>query len=276
GILDCRILPLFRASRVSQLDLTKSVQQEGGLNMFGLDLLKVLSMPNSFRFVTEIKLCDTPMKDLDLIHLHHLPRLSQLCLDNTTIGNEAIFHLVSLRRTLKDLSISENPCIDNDAVPALLLLSKLCKLNILDTCIGMQGLRRFAKTINDEDREIDIILPYRCADYIENMHTQYLIDPRSPLITSPHACSELSTSALKRNLAEHAKYNGGVIVGGTKDEMVEGLRRLLERRKRDLLVREMMWNGDKRSLPATETEEGQEEDEEAEEEDSEEQESDPE
>jgi hypothetical protein len=66
------------------------------------------------------------------------------------------------------LSIASNPLIDDHAVPALLLLCKLSYLSIVDTGIGMNGLRLLAGTIHEEDRIIDIEIPTVCEFYIDS------------------------------------------------------------------------------------------------------------
>jgi len=75
---------------------------------------------------------------------------------------------VPLKRSLTQLSIGSNPAIDDDAVPALLFLSKLSFLSILDTSIHMPGLRRLARTIYDQDRIIDIEIPTACEEYVDS------------------------------------------------------------------------------------------------------------
>ncbi|EPQ53955.1 hypothetical protein GLOTRDRAFT_44490, partial [Gloeophyllum trabeum ATCC 11539] len=200
--------------------------------------------PNSYATLKIIDLRDTPLRDIDIAYLHHLPALAALLLDDTGIGNEAMYHLVSLRRTLTDLHVRNNPRIDDDAVPALLLLSKLRSLSLYGTSVGMAGLRRFAGTIHEEDRHLDIEIPVACDEYIEDISAKYMIDPRPPLITDPAACASLSVAALRRNLTEHAAYNDAIVAGGTKGEMVERLERILETRRMDLLVRAMVWGED--------------------------------
>ena len=53
--------------------------------------------PNSFLFVSEISLSDTPLQDFDIVSVHHLPRLSVLWLNNTGIGSEAFVMIIFLR-----------------------------------------------------------------------------------------------------------------------------------------------------------------------------------
>jgi hypothetical protein len=110
-------------------------------------------------------------------------------LNNTAISNEAyvpspsycsflilhsaqnsVFLLVPLKRSLTQLCIAMNPQITDDAVPALLLLSKLTFLSILDTNINMPGLRRLARTIYDENLVIDIEIPTVCEIYVDSKY----------------------------------------------------------------------------------------------------------
>ncbi|KAF5379663.1 hypothetical protein D9615_005779 [Tricholomella constricta] len=247
GYLNSRVLALFRTLEVRWITLTESLQNANGLNLCG-DILPSFSQPNNFLFLSELSLRDTQVSDFDLTYIQRLPKLSTLLLDNSAISNEAltarytsIFLLVPLKRSLTQLSIGSNPGINDDAVPALLLLTKLSFLSILDTSIHMPGLRRLARTIYDEDRVIDIEIPTACENYVDpEMHKMYALDPRPPLITDPDVCAQLSTAALQRNLGAHAAKNSDIIAAGGKVEMVERLRGILEMRRADMLVRDMI------------------------------------
>jgi hypothetical protein len=158
-----------------------------------------------------------------------------------------------------DLSIASNPLVNDDAAPALLLLFKLSYLSILDTGIGMAGLRLMARTIHEERRVIGIEIPTVCEYYIDSkslflfcsdkdcmlshsdMQSKYMINPKPPLIVEPTACASLSVSALRRNLTEHAAFNPSIITSGSKVELVARLQHILKTRKMDVLVRDMMW-----------------------------------
>jgi tetrahydromethanopterin S-methyltransferase subunit B len=72
------------------------------------------------------------------------------------------------------------------------------------------------------------------------MHTKYLLNPRPPLITNPGVCDQLSAAALQRNLAAHAQANPAVVATGSKEEMIVRLEALLQMRKMDMLVRDMI------------------------------------
>ncbi|KAL1721344.1 hypothetical protein EV715DRAFT_195328 [Schizophyllum commune] len=240
GLLNAAILSILRTSEIRSLALTTSLFDEDGLNLAGQDIFPVFSKPNSFLFLTELTCSGTRLHDFDLIHIHHLPRLAMLMLDNTNISNEAIYLLVPLKRSLTWLSVAGNADVDDDAVPALILLQKLSYLSVLDTTIGMAGLRRFAQVIMDEDRNMEIEIPQECEDYIDTMHLKYFLYPTPPLITNPALCAQLSAAALKRNLAAHAAVNPKIIAAGTKAEMMERLTGVLKVRELDVLVRELM------------------------------------
>ncbi len=80
----------------------------------------------------------------------------------------SIFLLVPLKSTLTRLSLSTNPDIDNDAVPALLLLHRLSVLSLLDTAIDMEGFRRIAEVVHRDHRVVRIKFPFTCEYYIKS------------------------------------------------------------------------------------------------------------
>ncbi|KAL6301507.1 hypothetical protein BKA93DRAFT_919725 [Sparassis latifolia] len=241
GHLNARILHILRTSEVKCLDLTASIMDEAGLNLGASDLLHVLKKPNSFLFVTDINLSDISLHDFDLTHIHHLPRLKRLWLSNTGIGNEAVFHLVALKRTLAELDLALNPHIDDDAIPALFALPKLCFVSLFDTSVRMPGLRRLAAARGG--RALDIEVPRACEEYIDNMHRKYELRTLASLVVDPAECANLSPTALRRNLVAHAACNPKVFVGGTSEEMAERLESILMLRAADMSVREMVWQG---------------------------------
>lgn len=199
--------------------------------------------PNSFLFLSELSLSGATLQDYDLTNIHHLPRLSRLWISNTGIGNEGIFHLVALKRSLTELDIALNPRVDDDAIPALITLPKLRFVSLFDTSMRMPGFRRLAVALRSRmDRErIQVEVPRECEEYLENLQRQYMLHPQPPMITDPAACEELSVSALRRNLAEHAVFNASILTDGSKEEMVERLKRILTRREMDLVARDLLW-----------------------------------
>ncbi|KAK7678594.1 hypothetical protein QCA50_018466 [Cerrena zonata] len=244
GNLNARVLDLLRMSEIRCLDLAASMTDEEGLNLDARDLLHVLSKPNSFLFLTEINLSGAQLQDGDMKQVHHLPRLARLWISNTGIGNEAIFHLVALKRSLTELDIAFNTDIDDDVVPALILLYKLRFLTLLDTRVGMPGLRRFCAAAIERPHTMEMEVPRQCEIYVEKMGSKYVLQPEAPLISDPNAVSDLSIAALRRNLAAHAQYNPEIATEGTQHEMAERLKILLSTREADLVVRNTLWKGE--------------------------------
>jgi hypothetical protein len=76
------------------------------------------------------------------------------------------------------------------------------------------------------------------------MHKRYLLNPCPPLITNPKVCAHLSLAALQRNLTAHAQANPAIMASGSKEEMIARLEALLETRKMDMLVRDMILGSD--------------------------------
>jgi hypothetical protein len=175
---------------------------------------------------------------------------------------DSVFLLTSLKYSLRSLSVADNPRITEDAVPALILLSKLSFLSILDTSIGMPGLRRIADVIEKEQRIMDVEIPEICEIYLlsrysshrtrfssdhclcKDIHKRYLLDIKPPLVSASSLCRELSAAALRRNLAAHAECNKDIVATGTKAEMKERLESILTVREMDLVVRGMIWSQD--------------------------------
>ncbi|KAJ4474802.1 hypothetical protein C8R41DRAFT_774880 [Lentinula lateritia] len=247
GLLNEPIINVFRTSEVTRLDLGPSLSEEGGLNIGGRAVWNVFTRPHSFLFLSELSFNNTPVLDMDLVKLIGLPKLAVLGLKNTGVGDEGVFHLIALKLTLTRLDLSDNPCVTDDAVPALNLCinSKLNFLGLVGTSVAMPGLRLMAKLIQREDRIVDVEIPEACESYIDDIPNIYLLYPQPPLIRLPALCSRLSAAALQRNLEAHAEAAAvKIFTGGTKEEMCERLRNLLVKREVDLVVWGMIYGYD--------------------------------
>ncbi|PPQ84013.1 hypothetical protein CVT25_000559 [Psilocybe cyanescens] len=240
GYINEQALKILLCTAVKSIVFAPSMFDENGLNLVGDDTYSIFSYADSFRSLTELSFAGIRIQNEDLQHIHHLPSLSVLRLNETGIGNEGVFLLVSLKRTLTKLFLTANYDITNDAVPAILFLINLSFLSILDTGIDMIGLRRLAKHMDEEDHVMDIEIPFTCEAYVDNVTSHYLINPLPPLITNPHICGHLLSAALKRNLEAHAAYNPSIVTSGTRPEMLERLSKILEIRQLDLLVLGML------------------------------------
>ncbi|KAK7043868.1 hypothetical protein VNI00_008034 [Paramarasmius palmivorus] len=259
GLLNERVMEMFRTSEVKRLILGCSLKDEGGLNLGADGVFRVLGKPNSFLFVSELSFAGARIRDRDLMHIVMLPKLKKLCLDETGVGDEAIYHLTALSSLLTHLSLAHNPRISDESMPALILLAKLQLLSLVGTGIGMPGLRKLATAIDKEGRVVDVEIPGSCEAYVGDLenNARYLLYPQPPLITSPLLCARLSIGALKRNLEAHfsvatqqtqalapysldqakqPKQTAEVNEMLTKEEMRERLEGILRMREVDLLV----------------------------------------
>ncbi|PSS34015.1 hypothetical protein PHLCEN_2v1919 [Hermanssonia centrifuga] len=246
GALSERILDILRTSEIEFLDLTASLAEEDGLNFKARDMLHVFAKPNSFLFLSEINLNDVRLYDADLMHIHRLPRLGCLSLNNTGISNEGIFLLIPLKRCLVDLDIANNSLIDDDSISAILMLIKLQFIGLYGTAITMDGLRRIASHLKQTRRTMEVDVPEDCEEYIRNharteLPQQYWLVPASPLISDPTEALRLSSQALEQNLAAFAEFDQELLCDGSKTNMVKRLQDILETRRNDLLVRELVW-----------------------------------
>ena len=90
GHLNMRTLDLLRLSDVDKIVFPRSFSDcENGLNLRGNELYSVFGKSDAFRTLTRLSFSGTSLLDSDIVHFHHLPRLSILLLDETGIANEA-------------------------------------------------------------------------------------------------------------------------------------------------------------------------------------------
>lgn len=82
-----------------------------------------------------------------------------------------------MRHSLAHLHLEANARIDDDAVPALLVLSRLRFLTLIDTGLRMPGLRRLARALRDQRRAVDVAIPRACEAYV-----------RSACLPHPYPC----------------------------------------------------------------------------------------
>ena len=66
------------------------------------------------------------------------------------------------------MDVEYNEGIDDDAVPALLILEKLQYLSLLGTDITMSGVRRLAATLDNTSRFADVDIPIDCEAYLSS------------------------------------------------------------------------------------------------------------
>ncbi|KAF8344758.1 hypothetical protein F5887DRAFT_969767 [Amanita rubescens] len=236
GHLNANVLELFRASRVTKISLSESFRDINGLNLVSDDSFFVFSKPNSFRYLTTLFLDRICLKTPTLSHLQHLPKLATLSLFDTGIDNDALRYLFPLKFTLMSLNIARNPEIDDEATSALLPMTRLIYLSIAETSIGMPGARELVNGWIKKGRRLSINFPHWCHEYVATMGSKYSLELPPPLIFEPLPLWSA------RNLAVHAAVNKEVSTGGTKKEMADRLKSLLEMRLADLEVRRLIEN----------------------------------
>lgn len=74
--------------------------------------------------------------------------------------------MVRLKWSLKELYVDGNPRIDDESVGPILLLTRLRYLSVINTSVGMLGLRRLAADVFDNPRQFEIEAPEPCHEYI--------------------------------------------------------------------------------------------------------------
>ncbi|EJD06559.1 uncharacterized protein FOMMEDRAFT_25807 [Fomitiporia mediterranea MF3/22] len=232
-----RLLPGLRLR--DQLDV-HTITHQDIVNVLGI---KVFIDPTGFQSLRSLVLSDVPLSDDDLMCLNSLLRIESLFIDDTQIGDVAVMHLIALRQSLVHLELSWNEKITDDAIPTLCNFPDLTFLSLKRTAITMKGLRKLACSVKDREKKISIILPSECEEYLCNLHNEYELKLTPPLIHDPDVCSMLSKPALKENLAAHALRNLEITTDGNKAKLEKRLRKVLERRKRDLVVQGFMLQG---------------------------------
>ncbi|KAF8213210.1 hypothetical protein K438DRAFT_2158438, partial [Mycena galopus ATCC 62051] len=206
------------------------------------------STTKGFVYLTVLSLNHSKVEARDLADLKHLPSLQTLSLNETGIGNDSVFSIVKFAPHILHLCIAFNPDISNDVVPALLSLLNLNFLTIVDTSVDMIGIRSLGASMRAESRFIDVEIPHSCVDYLDALKSKYAVNIQRPLIDDPKKVDGLKTAALQRNLAAHGKCNSAILATGTKVEMAKHLKALLEMRKADMLVRELLLVADEIGL----------------------------
>jgi hypothetical protein len=144
-----------------------------------LALEAVFRKSHNFRALSILVLEYVPLTDDDLLHIHHLPSLEELNLNYTGVCDTGyaslcralyflypparVFYLVALRHTLTTLKLRGNKSVTDNALPALLLISRLRMLGLRGTTISMTGLRRL---IPFSESFLDV--PADCEAYIDS------------------------------------------------------------------------------------------------------------
>lgn len=150
-------------------------------------------------------------------------------------------------------------------ITPLLMLSKLSRLSVVDTGVSIQGLRRFAVSVDgvgrvyprihispewinylrSKRRDPDQIGLFFCSEPAfpinVGLEETYQLEVQPPLIEDPSQCRWLSLTALKINLSLHAKWDAVLLGSATRAELASRLEDFLLIRRADILLREFVF-----------------------------------
>ena len=77
-----------------------------------------------------------------------------------------MFLLVALKPTLSQLYLNQNPAIDDDAIPALIILDRLSVAALSGTSVTMDGMRRLAAAALAREQDLYLTVPDECTQYL--------------------------------------------------------------------------------------------------------------
>ena len=168
---------------------------------------------------------------------------------------------------MTELYIGANPRVNDDVVTPLLMLSKLSRLSLVDTGVSIQGLRRFAVSVDGAGQAYPRVhVSPEWLNYLSSKHhariglffsffstrvsgnadleKYYQLRVRPPLIDDPSQSKRLSLGALKINLSLQAKCDAASVETATRTELATRLENFLLIRRADILLREFVFGAD--------------------------------
>ncbi|KAH0558804.1 hypothetical protein GP486_004558 [Trichoglossum hirsutum] len=211
------LVNVFADSPVATMSLSSSV---GSLNP-PCALTERLFRQGKFAHLSSLCITGTPLSHLELAHLRLLPALASLNLASTNLSPLHLLHLVTHAASLRDLNISSNPSITDDARVPLSALTALTSLYLRDTSITIPCLRLLVYALPLACRFIT--LPQGCLHYLNTRSKRYCVDIPIGYVQDPRDVPNMTLSNLKRNLELHKAANGDIATGGTKTEVAERL-----------------------------------------------------
>jgi hypothetical protein len=178
-------------------------------------------MQGKFARLSSLCITGTPLSHLDLAHLRLLPALTSLSLSSTNLSTLHLLHLVTHAANLRDLNISMNPSITDDARVPLSALTALASLHLRGTSITIPCLRLLVYAMPSACRFIT--LPQECLNYLNARSQRYRVDIPVGYVQDPRDVPNMTLTNLKKNLELHKAVNGDIATGGTKVEVIERL-----------------------------------------------------
>ncbi|CAG8798973.1 20158_t:CDS:2, partial [Gigaspora margarita] len=197
-------------------------------------LLAVFALPNSFHQLTSLKLSSIPIRNADIVNLRGLKMLSELFVDDTGIGNEAVAYIVALK-TLRRIDFTGNKEIDDDAACNLIFLENMETIFLDGTSMTMDGIRKYASTTKSSKLS-QITIPRECRNYLNRRKEIYCIERKYGMIEDPSRVHLLPPSHIRAQLKFHYEINDKIIITGPIEELAKTLKSILIRRRDDAKV----------------------------------------
>jgi hypothetical protein len=211
------LIRTFADSPVASMSLSSSIESSNP----SFSLLEGFFRQGKFAHLSSLCITGTPLSHLDLAHLRLLPALASLDLTSSSLSALHLLHLVTHAATLRDLNISLNPSINDDARVPLSALSVLTSLHLRGTSVTIPCLRLLVYALPSACRFIT--LPQGCLHYLNTRSRRYCVDIPVGYVQDPRDVPNMTLNNLKRNLELHKAANRDIATGGTKIEVVERL-----------------------------------------------------
>ncbi|CAG8707385.1 7162_t:CDS:2, partial [Racocetra fulgida] len=207
-------------------------------------LLGVFALPNSFHQLTSLKLSSIPIRNTDIVNLRGLKKLNELFIDDTGIGNEAIAHIVALKRTLRKIDLTGNNEIDDDAAYNLIYLENIEIIFLDGTSMSMDGIRKYV-SMTKSPRLSQITIPKESRNYLNRRNEIYCIERKYGMIEDPSRVQHLPLSHIRAQLKFHYEVNDKINITGSLEELAKTLKDILKRRRDDAKVMYLAGGRDK-------------------------------
>ncbi|CAG8795538.1 10572_t:CDS:2, partial [Dentiscutata erythropus] len=198
-------------------------------------LLAVFALPNSFHQLTSLRLSSIPIRNTDIVNLRGLKMLSELFLDYTGIGNEAVAYIVALKKSLRKIDFTGNKEIDDDAACNLIFLENVEMIFLDGTSMTMDGIRKYV-SMTKSSKLSQITIPKECRNYLNRRNEIYCIERKHGMLEDPSRVQFLSPSHIRAQLKFHYEINDKIIITGPTEELAKTLKNILTRRRNDAKV----------------------------------------
>jgi hypothetical protein len=215
------IVTTFRNSQITVISLASSIESLNPAVTFTERLLR----QGEFEHLASLSLAGRPLSHIELSHLRPLRTLRTLDLASTSLSTVHLLHLVTHSTSLRNLNISTNPSIDDDARVPLSALTALASLHLRGTSITIPCLRLLVYSLSSDCRFIT--LPSACLHYLNMRSQHYCVAMPIGYVQDPRVVPGMTVENLKKNLELHKAANKDVSTAGNKVELVERLMALL-------------------------------------------------